>query len=178
MFASTRSQRRVFCAGATVTTLHVMDADGRNIRCLSAGPVTELSPVVMDDGRVIHMRWEYVDKGFGNVQSLRAMHPDGSHSVHVYKNNVVLPAGMVNARSIPGSQQIVTIGAPHCGMSVGPVVLADNRVDRCTAAAMTNITPELGHPDMSAHPSGQTFDYFKELYPMSLHLASLPRAVK
>lgn len=167
MFASSRSKRSVFCAPVTVTTLHVMDADGKNIRCLSEGPVTEIAPRVMHDGRVIYMRWEYVDKGFGNLQSLWSMRPDGSHSAHVYKNDIVLPAGMVDARSIPGSSRIVTVGAPHCGMSVGPVILVDNRLDRRTAVSMTNITPELGYPGMVAHRSGRTFGYFKEPFPLS-----------
>ncbi len=167
MFASTRSQRRVFCFGSTVTSLYAMDADGKNMRCLSGGPVNEMSPTVMDDGRVIYTRWEYVDKGFGNVQSLWSMNPDGSGSAHVYKNDVILPAGMINARSIPDSQRIVTVAAPHCGLSVGPIVLVDNRLNRRTAEGMTNITPELGFPGMSPHRSGRTFGYFKEPYPLS-----------
>ena len=167
MFASTRPQRRVFCFGSTVTSLYVMDADGGNPCCISEGPVNEMSPCVLDDGQVIYTRWEYVDKGFGNVQSLWSMYPDGSHSAHVYKSDLVLPAGMVNARGIPGSSRIVTIGAPHCGLSVGPVVLVENSIDRRTPGGMTNLTPELGYPGMSPHRSGQTFGYFKEPYPLS-----------
>ena len=67
----------------------------------------------------------------------------------------------------PGSGRIVTIGAPHCGLSVGPVILVDNRLDRRTAKSMTNITPELGYPGMSPHRSGRTFGYFKDPYPLS-----------
>ncbi|MEE8452484.1 MAG: hypothetical protein V3R99_11240 [Thermoguttaceae bacterium] len=167
MFASTRSQRRVFCFGSTVTSLYVMDADGKGMRCISGGPVNEIAPCVMDDGRVIYTRWEYVDKGFGNVQSLWSIRPDGSGSAHVYKNDVILPAGMINARSIPGSQRIVTVAAPHCGLSVGPIVLVDSRLNRRTAEGMTNITPELGFPGMSHHRSGRTFGYFKEPFPLS-----------
>jgi len=167
MFTSTRSQRRVFCFPSTVTSLYVMEADGGNPRCLSEGPVNEIAPCVMDDGQVIYTRWEYVDKGFGNVQSLWSMYPDGSHSAQVYKNDLVLPAGLINGRSIPGSSRIVSTGAPHCGLSVGPVVLVDNSINRRTAAGMTNITPELGYPGMGPHPSGRTFGYFKEPYPLS-----------
>ncbi len=32
----------------------------------------------MNDGRVLYTRWEYVDKGCGDVQSLWSMRPDGS----------------------------------------------------------------------------------------------------
>jgi len=175
-FVSNRRHRVVFCAGDTVTTLHLMDGDGANVRCLSEGPITEIDPTVMNDGRIIHMRWEYVDKGFGNVQSIWSMRPDGSHSDHVYKNSVILPAGMVDPRSIPGSRKIVTIGAPHGGALVGPVVLVDTRKTRRGGKAMTNITPEIGQPGMfhfrdgHVHGFGQsfeTFGYFKEPYPLS-----------
>ena len=167
MFASTRTQRVVFCLGTSVTTLHVMDGDGKNLHSVSEGPITEIDPCVMDDGRVVYMRWEYVDKGFGNVQSLWSMRPDGSGSAHVYKNNVVLPGGMVDARSIPGSQEIVTIAAAHCGMSVGPVVLVDTRKTRRTAKAMTNITREIALPGMFLHRTSQKFGYYKEPYAFS-----------
>jgi hypothetical protein len=167
MFASTRSERTVFCAGDAVTTLHVMDADGKNLRRLSDGPISENDPVVMNDGRVIYMRWEYVDKGFGNVQSLWSVRPDGSHSDHVYKNSVVLPGGMVDARSIPGSRKIVTIAAPHSGLSIGPVLLLDTRLTRRTGKAMTNITPEIGLPGMMQHRHNSKHGYFKEPYPLS-----------
>ena len=165
IFASSRSKRAVACFPTTVTTLHVMDADGKNLRRLSSGQFTELDPFVMNDGRVIYMRWEYVDKGFGNVQSLWSMRPDGSHSDHVYKNTVVLPAGMVDARSIPGSERIVTVGAPHCGPPVGPVILVDPDVTRRGPEAMTNITPEIGYPGMFLKSKGK--GVFKQPYPLS-----------
>ena len=165
VFASSRSKRAVACFPTTVTTLHVMDADGKNVRRLSSGQFTELDPCVMDDGRVIYMRWEYIDKGFGNVQSLWSIRPDGSHSDHVYKNTVVLPAGMVDARSIPGSRRIVTIGAPHCGPPVGPVILVDPDVTRRTPEAMTNITPEIEYPGMFLKTKGK--GVFKQPYPLS-----------
>jgi len=170
MFASTRSQRVVFCLGTSVTTLHVMDGGGKNLQSISDGPITEIDPCVMDDGRVVYMRWEYVDKGFGNVQSLWSMHPDGSSTAHVYKNNVVLPGGMVDTRSIPGSHKIVTIAAPHCGLSVGPVVLLDTRRTRRTGEAMTNITPEIALPGMFWHLHSARFGFFKEPYPLSERL--------
>jgi len=167
MFASTRTQRVVFCLGTSVTTLHVMDGDGKNLHSISEGPITEVDPCVMDDGRVVYMRWEYVDKGFGNVQSLWSMRPDGSSSAHVYKNNVVLPGGMVDARSIPGSRKIVATAVAHCGMSVGSVVVLDTRLTRRTAKAMTNITREIALPGMFLHPTSRKFGSYKEPYAFS-----------
>jgi hypothetical protein len=165
LFTSTRSMRNTFCGGSIVTTLYVMDADGKNMRCLSASPINETAPAVLDDGRVIYTRWEYVDKGLGNAQSLWAVRPDGSGSDHVYKNNTVRPAGMSNARSIPGSRKFVTVGGTHHFTAVGPVILVDARRSRRGTEAMTCITPELGYPGM-AHPTSK-FGFFMEPYPLS-----------
>jgi len=165
MFASTRAQRAVLCAPQTATTLHVMDADGKNIRCISSGQVNELSPCLLDDGRVIYTRWEYIDKGFGNVQSLWSVRPDGSGSDHVFKNTLVRPGSMVHSRSIPGSARFVTVGVGHHGGLAGPVVLVDNQLDRRNPGGMTNLTPEIAYPGL--YPMGGNFGFFREPYPLS-----------
>jgi hypothetical protein len=179
MFASTRSQRSVLCFPATVTTLYVMDADGKNMRCLSSGQVNEINPCVLDDGRVIYMRWEYVDKGFGNAQSLWAIRPDGSGSDHVYKNSLVRPGSMTNARSVPDSRLIVAVAAGHHGGMAGPIVLIDNRRNRRNAQGLKNLTPEISYPGMNTmtRKSGP----FREPYPFSekfFLVSHMPNGVK
>ncbi len=167
MFASTRAERIVFCApGATVTTLYLMDADGGNLHRISESPVNETAPSVLDDGRVIYTRWEYVDKGLGNGQSLWAVRPDGSGSDHVYKNNTVYPAGMSSARSIPGSRQIVTVAGNHHFTAIGPVVLVDARRSRNSTDAMTCLTPEIGYPPSMGYPE-TGFGTFMDPFPFS-----------
>ena len=166
MFVSTRTKRAVLCNNAfTSTALHVMDADGKNLHCISGNTVNEFAPCTMDDGRVIYTRWEYVDKGCGDVQSLWSMRPDGSGSCHVYKNNVALPATLIDARSIPGSHRLIAIGAPHMPLAVGPVVLIDTHITQLTPAAMTNLTPEIAYPGHAGYPGGK-FGYYKEPYPL------------
>jgi len=166
MFTSTRPMRRVFCNPSVVTSLHLMDADGKNIRCLSAGPLNEVDPCLLDDGRIVYTRWEYVDKGLGNGQSLWAIRPDGSGVDHVYKNSVLRPAQLLNARNIPGSRKLVTVGAPHCGgRTGGPVILVDHRITRRSPEAMTCITPEIGYPCMSQ--ATWEMGFFREPYPFS-----------
>jgi len=166
VFVSTRSMRKAFCGSSGATTLYIMDADGKNMRCLSAGPINELSPSVLGDGRVIYTRWEYVDKGLGNGESLWAIRPDGSGSDHVYKNNTVWPAGMSSARGIPGSRKIVTIGGGHHLTAVGTVVLVDARRSRRTTAAMSCITPETGYPP-SMGPPKTKYGIYMDPYPFS-----------
>jgi hypothetical protein len=79
-FISTRCERGILCDGPdvlTTTTLYRMDADGKNLEVLSNSPVSEASPSVMNDGRILYTRWEYVDKADVVIKCLWAMRPDG-----------------------------------------------------------------------------------------------------
>jgi hypothetical protein len=165
VFVSARSQRNVFCFGTTVSSLHIMDGDGKNMRCLSQGPLTEMGPTLLNDGRVVYTRWEYVDKGLGNGQGVWAVRPDGSGVDHVFKNSTMRPSGMIHTRGIPGSPRFVTVANPHCGRNGGAVILVDNRQTRRTAEAMTCITPEIGYPCM--YHSIWHMGYFLTPYPFS-----------
>jgi hypothetical protein len=170
MFASTRSKRAVLCTRRfTSTALHVMDADGGHMRCVSGNTSNEFTPAMMPDGRVLYTRWEYVDKGCGDVQSLWSMFPDGSHSAHVYKNNVRRPATLIDGRCIPGSHRIVATGAPHMPLAVGPVVLIDTHITQLTPAAMSDLTPEIAYPGHFGYP-GARCGHYKEPYPLSERL--------
>jgi hypothetical protein len=164
-FVSSRARQNVFCFPATVTNLYVMDADGKNIRRLSSGPLTEMSPTVLDDGRVAYTRWEYVDKGLGNGQSLWMVRPDGSGADHLYKNSITRPSGMLSPRSIPHSRRFVTVGCSHMSRQGGPVILVDIRITRRSTEAMTCITPEIGYPCM--YTAKWRMGYFLDPHPFS-----------
>ena len=165
MFASSRAQRIVFCSPDTATTLYLMDADGKNMRRISESPISETVPSIMNDGRVLYARWEYVDKGLGNAETLWAMRPDGTGVDHVFKLNTVWPAGMSCARSIPGSRRIVTVAGNHYHPGTGSVVLVDTRRSRRGTDAMNCITPEIGYPPTYSYPA--QFGAFTDPYPFS-----------
>ncbi|MBT3200237.1 MAG: hypothetical protein HN350_09995 [Phycisphaerales bacterium] len=167
MFTSTRGMQNVFCAaGSSVSTLYIMDADGKNVRRISQSPVNETSPCMLADGRVLYTRWEYVDKGLGNGAGIWAIHPDGTGTEHIYKNNTVWPAGMSGSREIPGTRRIVTIGGGHHFNAVGSVVLVDARRNRRTTEAMNCITPAVGYPHSMGYPSSK-HGVFMDPFPFS-----------
>jgi hypothetical protein len=167
MFVSTRCGFVVLCHNAfTVTTLYLMDEDGGNIRPLSANTSTEFMPSVMPDGRVLYTRWEYVDKGAGNLQSLWDVHPDGTFSEHVFGNHCDIPTTLADARAIPGTGKVVAISAPHMPISVGPVCIVDSAIDMETIAGLSNVTPEIGHPPHYGYPNPDK-GFYKTPYPLS-----------
>jgi hypothetical protein len=146
VFVSSRSECTVLCGGhsLTCTTLHRMDADGRNLRQLSQGALTESTPTMLDDGRILYTRWEYVYKGIAAVQSLWAMRPDGTGSEEIYGHNIDNPGVFFAGRQIPGRpDHIVAAGVGHEPLAVGSIRVIDRNKDRRTKDAMTSLTPEV-----------------------------------
>jgi len=146
VFVSSRSERTVLCGGhqLTCTTLYRMDADGKNLYQLSQGALTESTPTMLDDGRILYTRWEYVYKGIAAVQSLWAMRPDGTGSEEIYGHNIDNPGVFFAGRQIPGKpDHVVAVGCGHEPLAVGSIVLVDRTKDRRTKAAMTSLTPEV-----------------------------------
>jgi len=145
-FVPTRCERGILCDGPdilTTTTLYRMDKDGGNMRLLSMSPVSEEVPSVMNDGRILYTRWEYVDKGGSAVKCLWAMRPDGTGSVEIFGNDHAFPS-FYNGRAVPGHNNLfVCIGGPHMPLGVGTVLRLDiNRPIR-TREPMTYITPGI-----------------------------------
>ena len=127
VFTSTRCQFGVLCNNDDVFTsaiLHRMDADGKNIRKLSNSALSESSPCVMPDGRIMYTRWEYIDKGHIGAKCLWAMKPDGTGSVEIYGNDISYPPTFIYGRPIPDkTNEYVFLGTPHCfPNSIGTII--------------------------------------------------------
>ena len=146
-----------------------------------AGPVKrgvqeqDLLIVQVDDaGVAARLGQGLVEHGFGPRRAAvgagrdhPAVRPDGSGSEHVYKNTCVLPCALIDARSIPGSQRLITVGAGHHGGLDGPVILVDNRLNRRDPLGMTNLTPEISYPGMFPLPGKGGCGKFRQPYPFS-----------
>lgn len=150
-FVSTRCRKGILCDGPdvlTTTVLYRMDKDGGNLRPISFNTVSEATPSVMQDGRILYTRWEYVDKGGSACKCLWAMNPDGTQSVEIYANNITHPTTFIDARDIPGrGNAIVVAGTPHMPMGVGSILRLDTTFSLRTNEPMTSLMPETDTPD-------------------------------
>lgn len=63
-------------------TLHVMNSDGGDLQQISFNPSHDLAPLVLDDGRVLLVRWD--NNGTNDEFNLYAMNPDGTGTGIVY----------------------------------------------------------------------------------------------
>jgi len=146
-FASTRSEHGVLCTPnhyLACTNLFRMTRDGRNIRPISHGALSEFTPTLMSDGRILYNRWEYVYKGIAAIQPLWAMRPDGSGGAELYGNNVTDPGVLWQGRQVPGRpDQVVCIGCGHEPLGVGQVLLLDLRRNKRTTEPMISLTPNV-----------------------------------
>jgi hypothetical protein len=178
-FVTTRCQKGILCDGPdvlTTTVLYRMDKDGKNMRPISFNSVSEATPSVSQDGRILYTRWEYVDKGGSGCKCIWAMHPDGSGSMEIYGNNISHPVTFIDCRDIPGApDSFICVGAPHMPLGVGSILRLNTKLSLRTLEPITNLTPEIETPDEHGYrhlrDGKWVHDYkgpfFREPYPLS-----------
>lgn len=151
-------------------TLHRMDADGRNIRTLSAHETSEWHPSVMNDGRLVYIRWDYVDRSAANFHGLWTSNPDGSAATALFGNYTMRINACYQPRPIPGSDKLLFLAGAHHADVGGSLVMLDPR--RATFDPQTGedrleateaLTPEICFPESAGWPKS----YFHSPWPLS-----------
>ena len=142
-FLSSRSPQFAYCWNAPVGILHRMSPDGSRLIRLSDNYLNDFTPTVLDDGRIIYSRWEYVDRPAIPIQSLWTIHPNGTNLNVFYGNRVLSPATFMEARQIPGTPLIVCTMTGHNGQVPGAIGILDRRFGVNEQETIRNITPEI-----------------------------------
>jgi formylglycine-generating enzyme required for sulfatase activity len=127
IFLSTAPLQGVPCnAGVIVGMMYRMDRDGRNIRQLTFEQDHDYTPAIMNDGRVLYLRWDYTDTPHIWNRLLMTMNPDGTRQMSFYGANSYWPNAFFYARPIPDRPtQVVTIVTGHHEGRVGELVVLD-----------------------------------------------------
>jgi hypothetical protein len=115
VFGSSRCRRFVNCWYTRVATLYQCDGDGRNIRMLSSNNDHDNTPWMLSDGRILYMRWEYVDRSQVHYHHLWTANPDGTGQM-VYFGNELGGIAMLDAKPIPGTNKVVASFSPGHGI--------------------------------------------------------------
>ncbi len=141
IFSSTREPKYCMCNRHIMANLYRMNADGSNITQLGVSTLFEGHATVMNDGRILYDRWEYVDRNFGDAQGLWTVNPDGTKHAIYYGNNTKSPGGVVDARAIPGSDKVACIFSSCHDLSWGALAIIDRKQGVDGVEAVTNIWP-------------------------------------
>jgi len=129
MFVSSRAHNVLVCQAGRAGVLYVCNRDGTNVRRVSGNTLSDHSPTIMDDGRVLFTRWDYgVDKGVFERQAVWTMNPDGSRLQLFFGNTVLDPNAFWQPAQVPGRPEVVaTFGGHHAG-PYGVIGLVWNRL--------------------------------------------------
>ena len=151
-FLSDRKLSFAYCFTSSSPLLYRMDRDGANVFKMSHGYLNDFTPSVLNDGRVIYSRWEYVDRPACPIQSLWTLHPDGTKSEGFFGNRVLEPGTFMEARSIGGTRKVLCVMAGHNGGCRGALGVVDPKFGSNAQEGITNITPEIPVPPVTGNP--------------------------
>ncbi|NQT51415.1 hypothetical protein HQ576_05160, partial [bacterium] len=163
----TRCERGVLCDqgdSLSVNVLYRINADGSGMHCLSQNALSESTPSVMNDGRVLYTRWEYVDKGVIAIQGLWSMRPDGTGTAEVLGNQLEFPPVLIHGRAVPGRDNLsVCTATMHHPFAVGPILLLDASRGNRTPLPITNLTPDtsLSIKGVGGFPKGEKYTHWR-----------------
>ncbi len=167
IFSSTREPKYCMCNQHIMANLFHMGGDGANIHQIGKSTLFEGHPALLNDGRILYDRWEYVDRNFGDAQGLWTVNPDGTGHAVYYGNNTWSPGGVIDARPIPDSEQIVCVLTSCHDRPWGAMAILDRRkgldgrdpiVRTWPPEAIDLVVSGKGRP-------GYGFDIFKEVNP-------------
>ena len=148
IFSSTAVRQGVPCIGgsAPIANLYLLSQDRKTIRQLCFDQDHNWNPAVMNDGRVLYTRWEYMDIPHYYSRLLFRMNPDGTGQTSYYGSNSIWPNSMFFARPIPGDpSRVATIISGHHGVArVGELMILDPAKGRHEAEGVVQRIPGYG----------------------------------
>ncbi len=148
LFVSSRCQRCVNCHTSDVAVLYCCEADGGNIRVLSANNEHDNTPWVLPSGQILYTRWEYVDRNQVSFHHLWISSQDGARQT-VFFGNLNPGTTMIDAKSIPGSSKVVASFSPGHGRREheGVITVVDPRNGPDDRSSATSISQSSEYRD-------------------------------
>lgn len=150
--------RIVFCSTATFLGLPCtnggnkmcgifqLDQETGYIRQLSFDQDSNWDPVMLQNGKVMYLRWEYADLPHSNSRIVFTMNPDGSGQQAYYGSNSYFPTALFGARPVPGHPTaFVGVASGHHSVSrSGRLLLVDPARGRHEANGVITEIPHRG----------------------------------
>lgn len=184
VFCSTASMTGVPCINGSghVCCLYLKEKDG-SIRQLTVEQDHDWNPVVMNNGRVMYLRWEYVDLPHCFSRIMFHMNPDGTNQSELYGSGSYWPNCIFYARPLPGdSSKFVGIVTGHHELKrIGDMVIFDPAKGRKEASGAVQRVPgyeKKVEPIACDLPIAQNWPKFIHPFPISdtLFLVSCKRS--
>jgi hypothetical protein len=151
-------------------TLHRLDPTLSRRQTLSFHETSEWHPSVLHDGRIVYIRWDYVDRSAANFHGLWIANPDGSSPVALFGNYTMRINACYQPRAIPNSHKLVFLAGAHHADVGGSIVLLDPHSITLDPESGQDdfdsievLTPEVCFPEAPGWPDS----YFHSPWPLS-----------
>lgn len=161
-FSSTREPKYCACNRHIMANLFRMEADGANIHQIGKSTLFEGHGSLLPDGRILYDRWEYVDRNFGDAQALWSCNPDGTSHAIYWGNNTASPGAVIDARSIPGTEQALCVFGSCHDRPWGALAVIDRRRALDGAAGVVQTWPASA-TNLVKQSGWQLFDTFTQI---------------
>ncbi|MGQ9760594.1 MAG: SUMF1/EgtB/PvdO family nonheme iron enzyme [Thermogutta sp.] len=125
-----------------ITNMYRWDPDG-TIRQLTVDQEHNWHPSLLNNGRILYLRWEYTDLPHAHSRILFSMNPDGTNQMAYYGSNSYFPNSFFYARAVPNHPtKVVGIASGHHGTRrSGRLLLIDPAVGRHEAQGVVQEIP-------------------------------------
>ncbi len=154
-------------------TLHRLNKNG-TVTCLSWHETNEWQPTMMNDGRVLYTRWDYVDRNAARHHGLWTTNPDGTNAAILFGNYTFETNACYQSKAIPNSNKIMFVaGAHHLDVGGTLVMLDPSQVkyDPETAeddlSSIEWLTPEIAAPEVERTGYQVCQQYYFSPWPLS-----------
>jgi formylglycine-generating enzyme required for sulfatase activity/cytochrome c553 len=150
IFSSTAAQNVCPCWGRSsshsAAALYLLDPGSGRVRQLCFDQDHNWCPTVMNDGRILYLRWEYTDTPHFFTRLLFTMNPDGTGQMAYYGSNSYWPNAVFDARPIPGRPSFLVgvVGGHHGTARAGELVLFDSRKGQAESEGVVQRIPGYG----------------------------------
>ena len=145
LFISSASMMGVPCIGGAghVGNIFRVESDLKTCRQITFEQDQDWCPTLMNNGRVMYLRWEYVDINHYFTRIMMHMNPDGTNQVELYGSGSYWPNSMFYSKPIPGqAQEFATIVTGHHGVArIGELHIIDPKKGRKEAEGSVQQIP-------------------------------------
>ncbi len=173
IFSSTACFAGIPCVNGEghVANLYLREGSGK-IRQLTVEQDHDWCPTVLNNGRVLYLRWEYTDLPHAFSRILFHMNPDGTEQMEYYGSNSYWPAAMFYARPVPNhpTKVVAVVGGHHESPRMGELLILDPARGRREAEGAVQRVPGWGRkvePVVLDLPIARSWPKFLHPFPLS-----------
>ncbi|MBN1309299.1 MAG: hypothetical protein JXA18_15350 [Chitinispirillaceae bacterium] len=142
LFNSTRCFELNSADGSHKSNLFIINKEGKYLRRITYDQLSDFSPSIMEDGKILYSRWEANDRNSYACFPLMTTNMDGAYQYELFGNQSTWPGTIFQARQIPGWATLLAVISVYHSSYAGELAIIDPMVSRAGSKAVQLIAPK------------------------------------